>query len=220
MKRPLILIGGGEHARVLLDAARADGDRSFAGFIDPSPPGLAAAGTGLPWLGGDDEGLKLARTGQYEFVLAMGAVGPQPLRVRLTMHYEAAGAGFATIVHPRAAIAPSATVGAGSVVLAGAIVNPGAELGRHCIVNTGAIVEHDVLIGDFAVLAPGAIVGGGAQIGPETFIGLGSRVRDHVRVGRGVLLAMGAVLVSDAPDGVLMMGVPARVQKESRVAGA
>lgn len=219
--RPLILIGGGEHAAVVADAARLqDPVRPLAGFVDPCHPSSALSGAGLPWLGGDEEGLRLARAGQHDFIIAVGAVATGPLRQRLAAGYEAAGARFATIVHPRAIVAASAILNPGSLIGAGAIINPRAEVGRHCVVNTGAIVEHDVLLGDHAVLGPGAIVGGGAEIGTGSFLGLGCRVRDHVRVGRRVLLAMGAVLVGDAPDDAVMQGVPARAQEAKRAARA
>jgi acetyltransferase EpsM len=219
--RPLILIGGGEHAAVVADAARMqDPVRVLAGFVDPCHPSSPAAGAGLPWLGGDEEGLRLARGGRHEFVIAVGAVGINPLRQRLAAGYEAAGARFATIIHPRAVISPSAIINPGSLIAANAVVNPRAEVGRHCVINTGAIVEHDVLIGDCAVLAPGAIVGGGVEVGAESFLGLGCRVRDHVRLGKKVLLAMGAVLVGDAPDGAVMKGVPARNLEVKRAARA
>jgi acetyltransferase EpsM len=215
--RPLILIGGGEHAAVVADAARTqDPVRPMVGFIDPRHPTGPLAGGGLRWLGGDDEGLRLAREGQHDFILAIGALAPNPVRQRVTAGYEAAGAHFATIVHPRATVSASAVINPGSVICAGAIVNPRAEVGRHCVVNTAAIVEHDVIVGDHAILAPGAIVGGGAAIGAESFLGLGCRVRDHVRVGRRVLLAMGAVLVGDAADDAVMIGVPARAQEVKR----
>jgi acetyltransferase EpsM len=219
--RPLILIGGGEHAAVVADAARLqDPVRPLVGFIDPRHPSGPLAGAGLPWLGGDEEGLRLARAGKHDFILAIGALAPNPLRQRLSAGYEAAGAHFATVVHPRAIVSPSAVINPGTVIGAGAIVNPRAEVGRHCVINTGVIVEHDVLLGDHAILAPGSIVGGGAEIGAESFLGLGSRVRDHVRVGHRVLLGMGAVLVGDAADDAVMIGVPARAQEVKRAARA
>ena len=64
------------------------------------------------------------------------------------------------------------------------IVNAKASIGEHCIVNSGAIVEHDVEVGSYTHLCPGSVVGGGSTIGESCFIGLGSRVRDHVSIGK------------------------------------
>ena len=117
---------------------------------------------------------------------------------------------WATVIHPQAVVSPEAQVCEGAYVGPCAVVNMGAVVGRHCIVNSGAVVEHDVLLGDFVNVNPGAVIGGGAHIGAGTVLGLGSRVRDHVRVGQGVTVAMGAVVVRDVPDGVTVMGCPAR----------
>ncbi len=53
---PLIVLGGGEHARVVIDAARTQGDRwAVQGYVAPdAAPGAATdTPTDLPWLGDD-----------------------------------------------------------------------------------------------------------------------------------------------------------------------
>ena len=213
-RRPRVLIGGGEHASVVAEAALLqEPDRPIAGFID-----LRAPTTGpfeLPYLGDDQDGLRLASADTHDFVIAVGAVGIDSLRRALVARYEAVGARFATIIHPRAVVATSARAGAGAVVMAGAVVNPRAVVGAHAVINSGAVIEHDVQVGEHTMIGPGAVIGGGVQVGSDCFLGLGCRVRDHVCIGRGVLLGMGAVLVGDAPDGAVMWGMPAVVREEA-----
>ena len=55
---------------------------------------------------------------------------------------------YLTAIHPSAIISPRAVFGEGSVVMQGAIVQSSAEIGKHCIINTGASVGHNVQIGD------------------------------------------------------------------------
>lgn len=57
------------------------------------------------------------------------AIGNNAVRVNLMGQLGAADWGFATVVHPRAIVAPSAVLGAGSAVMAGAIVGTEARLG-------------------------------------------------------------------------------------------
>jgi acetyltransferase EpsM len=206
--RPLVLIGGGENAAVVAEAARLCHPNRPLAIVDQRP--FNAAALGLTYLGKDEDGLRLAREGTHDFVLAVGAKSRNPLRRTLAARYEDAGASFASIVHPRAIVSASARIGAGTVVLAGVCVNHNGIIGRHCLVNTGSIVEHDVTLADHVILGPGVILGGGVNVGADSFLGLGARVRDHRRLGRRVLLAMGAVLVSDAPDDATLVGVPAR----------
>ena len=120
------------------------------------------------------------------------------------------GTELATIVHPTAHVSESAYIGGGSFIGAGAIVQAGAHIGYHCVINTGAIVEHDCQLGTGVHVAPRAVIGGGTWIGSWTTIGLGACVRDHIRIGESAIVAMGAVVVKDVPSGVTVKGVPAK----------
>jgi acetyltransferase EpsM len=213
--RPLIVIGGGEHACVVVDAARSrPGTWRVAGFSERDRASrLARREPELEDLG-DDDALRdrLARTtggDRASLVLGIGG-GIRPGRRSDLVRGFGAGADWATVVHAAATVSPSATLGAGTFVGAGAIVQTGAVIGRHVIVNSGTIVEHDVNVGDYAHLAPGSVVGGGSKIGQGTFVGLGATIRDHVTVGAGATVGMGAVVVDDVLPRETVVGVPAR----------
>jgi len=118
---------------------------------------------------------------------------------------------WANVVSSAAIVSPDALGGDGIFIGPGAVVNRGAVIGRHSIVNSGAIVEHDVSLGAFVNVNPGAVIGGGAVIGQRTVLGLGCRIRDHITIGSDVTVGMGAVVVADVPDGVTVMGCPARI---------
>ncbi len=212
---PLVILGGGEHARVVAEAAVASGAWRPVGYTAPEPalgrPLLGAEGEELPWLGTDaahaEAAAALPLLERPWLVLGFG--GPHAMRRAAVV--AVGPARWATVVHPRAWVSPSAAVGRGAVVLAGAIVNTGADVGDHAIVNTHAVVEHDARIGALSHVAPGATIGGGTVIGEGTVIGLGAVVRDHVRIGDRAIVAMGAVVVGDVADGAEVRGVPARV---------
>ena len=201
--QPLIVIGGGEHARVIIETARTRPDLWVVeGFVDPRPCEETQQRLGTKWLGGD------AVRDDVLYVLGVGDVGVSEARPRIVEKY--ARAKFATVVDARAHVSPTAKLEAGAVVFAGAIVHTGAHVGKHAVVGTGAIVEHDVALGNFAQLGPGAIVGGGARIESNCYVGLGARIRDHVTVGPGGLVAMGAVVTTSVDAGATVLGVPAR----------
>lgn len=94
--------------------------------------------------------------------------------------------------------------------MAGAVIQAGARIGRHAVVNTGAVIEPDVDVEDFAHVAPGVVLGGGAKVGYGAYLGLGATVRDHIRVGSHAVVAMGSVVGSNVPEHVQVRGVPAR----------
>ncbi|HEY5944416.1 MAG TPA: acetyltransferase [Kofleriaceae bacterium] len=214
--RLLTVIGGGEHARVVIEAARSRPELwQVEGFADPQPCEETQRRLDVVWLGDDTRTLSREPAARL-YVVAVGAVGhdavANDLRAQIVERYAAAGASFAAIVHARAFVSPTARIEDGAVVFAGAIVQSGARIGAHAIVNTGAIAEHDVQLGAFAHLGPGAHVGGGAVIGEHAYLGLGCRVRDHVKIGARALVAMGAVVTANVDAGALVLGVPARPQ--------
>jgi acetyltransferase EpsM len=203
----LVLVGGGEHARVVADAADAAG-WTLLGWTDADPrawiPGVRRLGTD------DDLVTHLdALPGGDGTALVLGFAASVDAR-RVAVARLGSRVAWATIVHPSATVSRGATLEAGVVVLAGAVVNTGAHIGPHAIVNTHAVAEHDVVIGAYAHLAPGATVGGGARIGDGAFIGLGAAIRDHIEVGADAVVGMGAVVVTDVPAAATVVGNPAR----------
>jgi acetyltransferase EpsM len=216
--RPLILVGGGEHARVVADAAASTGTWQVIGLADIDRAERTTSLLGIEHLGDDDAlAALLGRpTGEEApwLVLALGVTGRPQLRRAIVARF--ANARWATVIHAAAWVSPAAEVAAGAVVLAGAIVNTGARIGPHAIINSGAIVEHDVGVGAFAQVGPGAALGGGASIGDDAFIGLGATVRDHVAVGAGACVGMGAAVVAEVAAASTVLGVPARPRNATR----
>jgi UDP-perosamine 4-acetyltransferase len=128
----------------------------------------------------------------------------------LVERLRAAGWRTATLVHPRAHVAPSASVGTGTVIAPGVVVGARARIGEHVVVGRGALIGHHTAIADFATLGPGANVAGNVELGADAFVGMGALVRDHAEIGSGATIAMGAVVVGDVAAGVEVRGVPAR----------
>ncbi len=205
----LTVIGGGEHARVVIETARSQpGTWHVEGFADPAPCEETCRRLAVTRLGDDVE--VLGRPGERRYVLGVGSVGVGRVRRAIADRYASAGAGFGAIVHSRAWVSPTAIVEEGAVILAGAIVQSGSRIGTHAVVGSGTIVEHDVELGAFVQTGPGVVIGGGAIVGADTYLGLGACVRDHVTIGASVVVAMGAAVVADVARGAAVYGVPAR----------
>ena len=45
--------------------------------------------------------------------------------------------------------------------MASAVINPYTRIREHCIINTGAIIEHDCIIENFVHISPNAALAGG-----------------------------------------------------------
>ncbi len=131
---------------------------------------------------------------------------------RIALHESLVGRGLrpTILIHQTAYIATDATVGDGSQVLAQSCVGASAVLGRQCIVNTAASIDHECVLADGVHVAPGATVAGAVRIGTGAFVGAGAVVLPNLRIGEGATVGAGAVVTADVPDGVTVVGNPAR----------
>lgn len=204
---PVIVLGGGGHARVLIDLLTAC-SRSIVGYTH-SEDTLGESLYGVPCLGRDDT-IHEFDTDGVELVNAIGSTGVPTVRARLFETYHGLGFTFATLVHPSALVSRHAVLAEGVQVMAGAVVQAGARLGRNVIVNTRASVDHDCTIGDHVHIAPGVTLSGAVQIGEVTHIGTGASVIQGIHIGTHCLVGAGAVVVRDAADHASVMGVPGR----------
>ena len=90
------------------------------------------------------------------------------------------------------------------------------HIAEGCLINTLAVIGHDVTIGSFSVISPHVAIGGGTRIGPGCFLGSGALIRDGVNIGPGAIIGMGAVVLSDVERDAVMVGNPARFLRENR----
>ena len=208
--KKLILLGGGGHALVLLEALRLNGDFSrLLGVIAPDTRVLRRYALDVLILTAD-KGIIPHSTDEVELVNGVGSGGKKGLRRSLYERYRREGYGFANVIHPAATIASGVSLGEGGQIMAGAVIQPGTILGENVIVNTRAVLEHECHIADHVHIAPGATLCGGIQIGEDTHIGAGATIIQGLRLGDRVMVGAGAVVVRDIPTGNRAVGIPAR----------
>jgi sugar O-acyltransferase (sialic acid O-acetyltransferase NeuD family) len=211
----LLILGARGLGRVVADAARLSGRWPEIAFLDDRYPDIQAV-DGLPVLGGVGAAAEL----RLRFVDAVVAVEDSRLRLRTLQVVHQEGLHLVVVAHPTAAVSDRALFGPGTVIMAQCAINPGARLGTGCIVNTGATVDHDCDLGPGVHLSPGAHLGGNVTIRERSWLGTGASVRAGITIGADVTVGDGAAVITDLPDGVTAVGVPARVIRETALSPA
>lgn len=209
-KLPVIGLGAGGHAKVLIEALRNNPTYEPIGMLDTNPQLHGQKILDVPVLGGDNLLLELVQKGVVHCFIGVGSVGSTRVRQCLFDSARKFGLEPINIIHATANISPSAKLGLGVTILAGSIISTEACLEDNVVVNTGAIVEHDCRIGAHCHIATGARLAGMVTVGAGTHIGIGATVRQSIRIGQNVVVGAGAVVVDDVPEGVVVVGVPAK----------
>lgn len=210
---PVIGIGAGGHAKVVIEILRLVGGYDFVGLLDAEPNLWGSEVLGVPVLGDDALLAGLYDKGVRTAFIGLGSVKSSAPRKRLYYHVRQAGFHLARALHPQAIISPTAEIGDAPIVMAGVLINSEAWLGDNVIINTGAIIEHDCVIGSHVHVATGARLAGAVHVGDGAHVGIGATIREGIRVGRGSVVGAGAVVVQDVPDDVLVVGVPAKIKR-------
>jgi UDP-perosamine 4-acetyltransferase len=195
--KPVIVLGAGGHAKVIIDTLRLMG-REIVGVTDPSIRD-ADEYFGLTVLG-DDSVLEKFSPRQYLLANGVGALPGDASRYELERVLSNRGYRFSRVIHPSAIIASDAEIADGAQIMAGVIIQPGVRIGASCIINTGAKIDHDCEIQDNCHLAPGVTLCGEVKVGKSTHIGAGATVIQCISIGRDCVIAAGSTVYGDIGD--------------------
>lgn len=210
----LVLVGGGGTSADVLaiveDINRVTAQYRVRGLLDDA---LAVGSDrfGVPVLGGLSDAPRLLGAGRL-----VDCLGSPRGNVRREALLEAKGLlalPFETLVHPRAVVASSATLGEGCIVYPNVVLLANTRLGRHVTVLANCVLNHDTQVDDFGILASGVNLSGRVHVGRAAYLGCGCNVREDIRIGSGALVGLGSAVVRDVPAGAVVAGVPARVQQ-------
>lgn len=204
----VVIIGGGGHAKVVIESLRAAGD-TVAAIVDADPTPRAVLG--VPVVGDD---LALAGLKGQGLSKLFVAIGDNRLREKLGRKAREQGFALVNAVHPSAVISPSVQIGEGVAVMAGVAINADSRIGDLAIVNTGAVVDHDCILSAACHVGPASALAGAVSVGARAFLGVGVRAIPGVRIGADTIVGAAGVVVRDLPDAVLAVGVPAKIKGE------
>jgi sugar O-acyltransferase (sialic acid O-acetyltransferase NeuD family) len=210
----ILLIGGGGHARVVMDALRLSHRYKVIGIVDRFP-------SHIPWrwdvpvFRGDRFLPGLVKKGIRHCFLAVGGGENPSSRVAIVDRLRNVGFSFVNVIHPMATISPLAKFGEGIFVAPGAVINAGSSIGDHSIINSNASVDHDCTIDPFSHVSPGVTLSGGVHVGAQTHLGTGCSVSHGMNIGARTIIGVGSAVISDIPGGVIAFGNPCRVAKKN-----
>lgn len=201
----MILIGYSGHAFVVHGILKATG-KTVVGYCDKEEKTYNPFS--LKYFGEEVSAYAMEHFPQLGFFIA---IGDNVIRKKIYEHLAKREFYPWHAIHPSTIVDSSVVIAPyGVMMAAGVIVNPLAKIGIGTICNTGCIIEHECVVGDFAHIGPGAILCGNVKVGEQTFVGAGAVIRQGIQVGNNAIIGAGAVVVKDVPDNTTVMGIPAK----------
>lgn len=195
MSKPVLVLGAGGHAAVVIDILRQL-NCTVLGLVAKEQPKANPVFEGLTLYSSDDDVLSFDKD-SILLVNAIGSLPGQEIRFKVHHKFKQLGYHFMTVVSPQAIVSDYATLSEGVQVMPGTIVNVNAFIGEGTILNTGSIIEHDCVIGKHNHIAPGAVLSGSVVTGDYVHIATGAKVIQGIQIGERALVGAGATVTKN-----------------------
>lgn len=143
------------------------------------------------------------------------AIADSAIREKLTVRSIASGVNLHEICAGNVVIGDNVEIGKGAILQPFVTLTGDVKVGRGFHANIYSYVAHDCIIGDFVTFAPGVMCNGNVRIEDHAYIGTGAILKqgtpgNPLVIGAGSVVGMGAVVTKSVPDGVTVVGNPAR----------
>lgn len=146
--KSLLIVGAGNFPPEVEELARLRGYDRFA-YVDDNPEARCQ-----PVIGP----LDLLLTFREDYTDAIVAFGNNANRLQQTKVLQDAGYNVPALIHPTAYVSPDAEIAPGCIIRAHCVVSRFVKLGLATILNVGALIDHDVEIGEGSHILMGAVV--------------------------------------------------------------
>jgi len=197
----VIVVGAGGHARALVSLAELNQLKVLAVIDDAARPNELIMGKPVvPSI--DHFDIK----GNFEVIIG---VGDNSVRKRHISYWKD-NMYKNVLLHPSTILDKTAIIGHCCQVFAGVFVGPLANIGENVLVNTHAIIEHEVTVGSHSHISVGAKLLGRSSVGEFSFVGAGAVVRDGVRICDGVTVGANSFVNRDIAEPGVYVGAPVR----------
>ena len=206
MNTTLIIIGASGHGKVIADLAETLQQYKEIYFLDDDSKKKSCMGYQVIGTSVDIDSYIV----KADFVVA---IGNAKIREKILEGLLQKGAGVPALIHPNACVAKNVRIGAGTVVMAGSVIQADSHIGKGCIINTCASVDHECVLEDYVHVAVGAHLAGAVEVGKSTWIGAGATVSNNIKICGECMIGAGAVVVRNIEQKGTYIGVPTKMKK-------
>jgi sugar O-acyltransferase (sialic acid O-acetyltransferase NeuD family) len=212
----IILIGASPKARLLLDMVADEGRlEEIDGLVDRDTDKHGTLFYGKPVLGSLDKILVDPHWSESKFCICLSEKRFTD-RLEMIRRIQISGRSFASWISKDAHIMRSVQVEAGSIIFSETCIRSFSRIGTCVTISIAAYIGHDCVIMDNVEIAPRVAMTSFVTVHSDTFIGVNATILPGLTIGSNVIIGGGAVVTKDVPDGVVVVGNPARILKADK----
>ena len=141
------------------------------------------------------------------FVLA---IGDSENRKKCISYIKQNGGSFLTLVHPAAYVYCNDNLGEGCFVTPLASIGVDVKVGPYSIIQGGAMIGHDAVIGSNVRIDCNVVCVGGIHIGDDVCIHTAAVINHGVTVGDGATVGAMSFVIRNVKPGTTVFGCPAK----------
>lgn len=203
--KPLVFLGAGAQARCAMEVA-VEAGWEVRGMFDLVKKG-ARSESGYTILGHVEELTALFKPEEIRLFIGIGS---NRQKKETADRFSQLGYEFATLVSPLACVRPGVKIGVGTVIHPFAMVMGLTTIGNHVKVDPHCFIAHDNVIHSFVSLAPSVRLTGYVCVHEGASLFTNAVVIPKNTIGAWATVAAGSVVMRNVPEGVTVMGNPAR----------
>ena len=200
MKNKMFLFGASGHAKVIVENLKSN-HIAIDAIIDDNPKSEFILN--IPVVNSKD----FSFSDEMSFIIA---IGDNAIRKRIVSQNQFK---YLKSFHSSSTISNTALIGEGTVIMPQVVINAEAKVGKHCILNSRSVIEHDCVLEDYVHISPNASLAGNVTVGEGSHIGIGSCVIQGIKIGKWTTIGAGAVIIKDVPDHAVVVGNPGKIIK-------
>ncbi len=202
MKKPLVIFGAGDIARLAHFYFRRDSNYEVVAFTVDAAYMTGAEFCGRPVVSFEELPSRFLPDA-YEMFIALSYSQLNEVRKEKYLAAKALGYRLATYVSSHATVLNEGRIGDNCFIFEDNTIQPFVTIGNNVTLWSGNHIGHHSIIHDHCFIASHIVVSGGVEIGESCFIGVNATLRDHIKVGQKCVIGAGALLLADAePEGV------------------
>ena len=188
----LIIIGAGGHAISCIDVILSTNKYKIYGIIDKNKNPIED----FKYLGGDEVLPNYFNKCKRAFI-GIGQIKSFDKRIKIFEKLKKYKFKIPKVISPKSSISNFSSIEEGSIIMHQSHIGPQVKIGKNCIINTSAVIEHGSNIEDFCHISTNVTLNGEVKIGKGSFIGSGTIIKEGIKIPPFSFIKMGSIVTKN-----------------------